>query len=78
MKKTATFRVDAWGRERARELAAEDGQSLSQWVGRLVEREIAERDTFTAAREHALRLLREKIPMRPGRWSREALHERHP
>ena len=76
MTKNVTLRLDDELLKKARHLAIEQDQSLSQLMAGLLEREVQHSESFEAARERALRRLREKIPMKPGKWSREELHER--
>jgi len=76
MTKNVTLRLDDELLKKARHLAVEKSQSLSQWMTDLLAREVGQSESLEEAREWALRRLREKIPMQPGKWSREELHER--
>lgn len=42
--KVLTIRIDAEVKKRAKKLAAADGRSLSNWVTRLIVRELSEAD----------------------------------
>ncbi len=76
MGKNVTLRLDEVVLRRARHAAVERDQSLSEWVADLIKRETSKADRHAAARESALRMMREGLHLGGKPLSRDEIHER--
>jgi hypothetical protein len=77
MKANVTLSLDTTLLGEIRELAAEEGMSISALLAARIEQIVRERKTYERARKRALARLREGLDLRwaPAR-SRDELHER--
>ena len=71
-----TLRLDAKTLRRLRHIAVDQQTSVSAWVGNLVNRAVAELDSFEPARRRALQAMKQPVPVQEGPLSREQAHER--
>lgn len=76
MTRNVTLKLDAAILRKARHLAIERDQSLSQWVKELVERQVAGREDFAAARGRAIRRLEAGLRLGGKPLTRAQAHER--
>jgi hypothetical protein len=76
MTKNVTLRLDEGVLRKARHLAVEHEQSLSQWVASLIARTVSQDDAFKSARTRALRRLGKGFRLGGRPMSRQDVHER--
>lgn len=71
-----TLRLDEKTLRRLRHIAVDQQTSVSAWVGNLVNRAVAELDSFEPARRRALQAMKQPVPVQEGPLSREQAHGR--
>ena len=76
MKKNVTVRLDEDVLRKAKCMADVLDQSLSEWLTNLVTREVVQRIDYERARKQAIAALKKGLKLRPGKLTREELHER--
>jgi hypothetical protein len=62
--------------KQARKVAVDEDTSLSAWVAGLIVQQLRKRDAFRTARRKALAALESGFDLKPGRFTRDELHER--
>lgn len=62
--------------KQARKVAVNENTSLSAWVAKLIVDNLRKQDGRHAARQKALTTLEAGFELRPGRFTRDELHER--
>jgi hypothetical protein len=76
MAKNVTLRLDEAVFRKARHLAVENHQSLSQWLSDLISHAVATSVSFAEARKRALRRLASPLKLGGKPLTREQAHER--
>lgn len=76
MHANVTLKLDEQLLKQARKAAIDEDRSLSSWVAVLVAEALRKRVHYGAAKRRALARLEAGYDLRPGRFSREELHER--
>jgi hypothetical protein len=76
MTRNVTLRLDDAVLRKARHIAVEHDQSLSQWVSSLICRTVSQDETFKSARRRALRRLGKGYRLGGRPLSRQEIHER--
>ena len=77
MTKNVTLRLDETVLWKARQLAVEHDQSLSQWVEGLIERQVTQREAFAAAKRRSLKRLSTGLSLGDKPLTREETHARY-
>ncbi len=62
--------------KQARKVAVDENTSLSAWVAKLIVDNLRKQDGRRAIRKNALATLEAGFELRPGRFTRDELHER--
>ena len=76
MTRNVTLRLDEAVLRKARHLAVEHDQSLSQWVEGLIERQVTHQEAFAAAKRRSLKRLSAGLPLGGKPLTREEAHAR--
>jgi hypothetical protein len=76
MESNVTLKLDDSLLKQARKAAVDEDLSLSAWVTRLIIESLLKVDGRRVARRKALAALEAGFKLRPGRFTREEIHER--
>ena len=76
MQRNVTLKLDDSILKQARKVAVEEDLSLSAWVTQLIGETLERQDQRRSVRDAALARMERGFTMKPGRFTREQLHER--
>ena len=76
MESNVTLKLNDSLLKQARKAAVDDDLSLSAWVTQLIVEKLRKLDDHRVARRKALAALETGFKLKPGRFTREEIHER--
>jgi len=76
MQSNVTLKLDDSLLKKARKAAIDEDLSLSAWVAKLIVENLRKLDGRRIARKKALAALESGFKLKPGRFTRDQLHER--
>lgn len=76
MNSNVTLKLDDALLKQARKAAVDENTSLSGWVAELIVENLRKRNRRRSARRRALAALQSGFDLKPGRFTRDELHER--